>query len=395
MMGDVIKDSDYFEFQIDKLQQSGCLISKQNELFISKIRLFYKNNNLDTISKYIFHSDSKKCKYYLINGLLNNNNLDFYLTNIVYCATANDFNIDHLFSFIDEYLKIKKTKHQYLFIEQSVTKTMFKILKKYYNDKRIFDLLLTFNEMDTAEIIDSIKMVGLLEKKVMAHFNNIYGRKLKDSELQKEMQFFLPKKPKCLLDFHESLDFSLRKLNEKDFPLNQREDILILDKKELIKDESYIIVPNTHYDLIDLGNKLKFCIGNGTYSNGVKNGQYSIVAIYDQKTREPICGVQFTRYKVSQAKGFGNSEISLPIKNALEELLIKKPELPGDFIPFKNHSFLYGYKYDNNDLFIMFKHGAIYKYEKVAQNVYEMFLIEKGKVLNSKIKPNYNCVRVF
>lgn len=94
---------------------------------------------------------------------------------------------------------------------------------------------------------------------------------------------FLPKKPKSLKDLHDSAQRFMSKLGQTDFSLNQREDVLLYDNKKISGTDYIIRVPKTHYDLIDLGEALRFCIGNGSYSNDVRDGKCSIVGIFDKK----------------------------------------------------------------------------------------------------------------
>jgi len=79
----------------------------------------------------------------------------------------------------------------------------------------------------------------------------------------------------------------------------------------------------------------------------------------------------------------------------IENCLISKPELPTDFIKM-SHSFIYGYKYNNQDMYLMLSNGGIYLYEDVSNKTYEEFMKtdSKGSYFASVIKKNHNCLRV-
>lgn len=252
-------------------------------------------------------------------------------------------------------------------IDNKLLSKNLKLLLKHYNLKRVSGLL-------------------------WGHHTNL----LKDTVNMMESIFkehptlnFLPKKPKTILDIHDSCVRALPKINIANFDLEQREDILLLDKKKL-NDELFIRVPKTHFDLVDLGEDLNFCIGNGTYSRNVKNKKSSIVGIFNKKG--PVLGIEFTRYTIKQAHGFGNRPELKPSKellNLLHEALTEKPKLPNDFLPVER-SFIKGYRYDNDNLYLMLG-TKVYIYFNVPVDIYEDLLESesKGTYLNRYIKGSY------
>ncbi len=251
----------------------------------------------------------------------------------------------------------------------SLTVDFTKKLLKRYPEDRVVKLLL--ND-DLSLIADTAHMINEIED-------------------MREIDF-LPKKPKTIKEIHDSLSRMMLKLNIPNYSLEQREDILILDDKAL-NDNMVIRVPKTHYDLIDLGEDLNFCIGNGYYSKEVKEGRCSVVSIY--KNNKPLYGIQFNRYAISQAYGFDNEEIPQDILLLLQDALISEPLVPKDFIAISDSGWIQGFKYNNKDLYIMMNHN-IYVYFDVEKETYEELLTSdrKGTYVNQIIKPNYSYEKI-
>ncbi len=258
---------------------------------------------------------------------------------------------------------------------QQLTYKVLDLLRCRYSDSRIAKILFTPDIeclIDTADMLEVIKRHG------------------KDLD-------FLPKKPKSLQDIHNKAQRFMSKVGQTDFCLNQREDILLYDGKKLDGTDYVIRVPKTHYDLIDLGEDLSFCIGNGTYSHGVRDGEYSIVGIFDKKGA--VYGIQFSRYRILEAQGFGNLWENKPDANVLLKLrntLTEAPKMPDDFLPITDSSWIHGYRYDNKDLYLLLGDNIVYQYFGVEEEVYEELLNHevKGRFVNQVIKRNYSCERI-
>jgi hypothetical protein len=247
-------------------------------------------------------------------------------------------------------------------ISKSITQTAIKTLLRHYPEKRVVNLLLN-NELSMLN--DTIYM-------------------FKEIENMRDDFSFLPKKPKNIKIIHDTLSRMTRKLETPNFNLEQRDDVLALDKK-ILKDGMSIRVPKSHYDL---GEALNFCIGNGYYSNQVKNKKCSIVGVFDSKGAK--YGIQFTRYAIQNAYGFGNTKLPANILAELQNELTSKPEVPTDFISIDDSTFIHGYKYDK-DLYLMLKEH-IYIYYDVPKDIYEELVSseKKGRYLNQIIKGTYH-----
>jgi hypothetical protein len=246
------------------------------------------------------------------------------------------------------------------------------LLRRFMNDKRLLKLLWT---TEIEQLMDTRDMMHRIHD---AHPTLSY----------------LPKKIKSIHQMHELCVRTLPKIHQSDFDLEQRPDILQLDNK-IIKNDLVIRVPKRHFDLVDLGESLSFCIGNGTYSRKVKDKQCSIVAVFDKD--KPLYGVQFTRYRILCAEGFGNQRDFAPPKDVLQQLqqlLTKAPELPSDFLPITDSGWVHGYRYNDekNDLYLLLKE-SVYVYANVPRETYEALLEDdrKGTFVNREIKPHYEC----
>lgn len=207
----------------------------------------------------------------------------------------------------------------------------------------------------------------------------------------------LPKKPQSLIAVHDTVSRAASRIGQDDFSLNQRADIAILDDTHLM-DGLVVRVPLTHFDLVSLGEALNFCIGNGYYSREVAKGVFSIVGVFDAKGKA-VYGVQFSRYDIQQAHGFGNQSEHKPspsVIRSLSELLTKAPKMPEDFLPILDSHWIKGYKYsDGGDLYLLMGR-TVYLYSGVPCSVYEALLDSeaKGRFVNRHVKKHYPYSKV-
>jgi hypothetical protein len=248
-----------------------------------------------------------------------------------------------------------------------------KALLKHYPEPRVMKLLWAH---DGEALADTFSMMSRIAS---AHPNLQY----------------LPKKPKSITQIHDVCVRTMPKVGQQDFDLEQREDILQLDGKPVM-DDLVIRVPKRHFDLVDLGESLRFCIGNGGYSREVKSKKCSIIGVFDKKGAR--YGVQFTRYNIQQAHGFGNLREHKPtpeLLKALQELLTSKPKLPSDFLPITDSGWIQGYRYNDKDLYLLLN-NIVYIYFDVPHDVYEALLDSdrKGRFVNQHIKPDYAYERL-
>lgn len=272
---------------------------------------------------------------------------------------------------------------------KTVYKKLMTRLSKFYTPDRICVLSFNYGEhyfsdeemKDILDMMDTAKESGFDPKKIMM------------------------KQPKSLEDVHDYLEERIEEeeliANSDNFDLNQREDFLKLDNKEIqVLDQTLVVkVPRTRHDLAIFSRKSVFdnCIGKSSgYAESVRDGRSSVVGVFD-KNNKPLYCIQTSKYSFLQAKGVSNSEIPKQVLRALESVITVKPELPKDFIGV-DHSFIFGYSYNpkTESLFVMFrKNEHIYEYTGVSMDTYEDFAKTKakGQMLNAVIK-KYPCHRL-
>jgi hypothetical protein len=206
---------------------------------------------------------------------------------------------------------------------------------------------------------------------------------------------YLPKKPKSMTEIHDKCTATLPKVGQRNFPLEQREDVMQMDGRQLT-DELVIRVPKQHFDLVDLGESLGFCIGNGDYSEQVRAKKSSIVGVFDKNGAR--YGIQFSRYRILEAQGFGNSRKNKPspeLLKSLQLLLTATPEMPDDFLPIIDSRWVHGYRYNDKDLYLLLN-DIVYIYFNVDHDTYEGLLDSeaKGRFVNNHIKNNFEYERL-
>lgn len=313
--------------------------------------------DINVLSSKIFKKTTKQSRKF-VTSLFASDKPDVSILNVVRVLSYSlNLNVNLI---INNYKKVKKE-----YGSRSLTVEFVKELLRIYPEKRVVKLIMA----------DS--------------FSNLYDVVYMMKEIKKERKIdFLPSRPSSLKEIHDSLSRMTLKLKSKNYSLDQRIDVLQLDNIA-INDNMTIKVPKTHYDLIDLGEELNFCIGNGYYSREVLERRSSIVSIYNKN--KPIYGVQFGRYSIMSAYGFDDKPVPSDILLEIQNALISEPLVSKDFIAITDSSFIHGIKYTNENLYVIMSE-KIYIYYDVEQHVYEE-LIEserKGTYLNRIIKGNYN-----
>lgn len=251
--------------------------------------------------------------------------------------------------------------------------THVKVLLKHINKKRLLSLL--WNG-DLTHLEDALFMM----MNVDAKFPSLN---------------YIPNKLSSVDELHHVTMLMIPKLSYQNFDLKQRGDVLMLDGKVLPGDLT-VQVPKTHFDLVQLGASLKFCIGNGRYSMNVAEQRCSIIAVHGPKG--PLYGVQFSRYRIMDAQGLSNQDTTAPSKELLallSGLLLSAPTSPTDFLPIYDSGWVNGYRYDNKDLYLLLK-DIVYVYRDVPADIYEELLDSerKGEFVNRYIKREFKCERL-
>lgn len=336
-------------------------------------KTLFKENNVVDFCEQVFGFHSAQAQKLTDSHILKSDNtIDISLTHRIYIfSKLNNLNRDLLFQEINNYsLEVDVNDEQY------PSTDLISFLKKHYSDSRLLKLF--FHHPLLADEVNDLQQ---MLKKMKSKFSTL------------DIFNMLPDKPKSFMEIHDQCYRVIQNLTVENVALKQREDILKLEGHKIL-DNFTIKVPTNHYDLVKLGNTLNFCIGNGAYTEKINQGKTSIVALY--KDNCPVYGIEFSRYNIKQARGYGNTPLSGEILKALEDALIKTPEVPSDFIKIEHHPFIHGYKYNNNELFMLLKGNTIYAYQGVSHDIYDGLVASehKGKFFHEHIRSNFEYTKI-
>lgn len=208
------------------------------------------------------------------------------LVNIIYTIQSITGGIDpQLYSPLFELLNNNKT---YFYVDEE----NFDVLKRIfssYSPRRIVSL---FSTVDNIYVGDFIDMVDMARKIING------GAVLLDN---------LPKKPKSLSEVHDQLSLVCRKMSQENFKLQQKS---VEDLDGVVWGEYILKVPLDSHQLIEAGDILKICVGNGIYAKRAKGGEINLLLLYQA---EKLVGcLEVKGGEFSQAVGSRNSPIKLP-----------------------------------------------------------------------------------
>jgi hypothetical protein len=172
------------------------------------------------------------------------------------------------------------------------------------------------------EIIDLHQMLLLL--------NN----KLNDDNLTEEHKSFLKEsierikksKNKNLFVLHNKISSLLTKLNQVNYKLPQEKFYNKYNGIQL-SENLRISVPLMNYDLIDVGEYLNVCVGNGYYSQKIIKDQVNILYLINNKDEIVAC-LEFNREgKCIQARGKNNRYLSDYENKNIKEIIEKAKKI--------------------------------------------------------------------
>ena len=203
------------------------------------------------------------------------------------------FLVKKIFPEIDEQLLlplVKKYSHS-AFISSDLLVPLQNMLSGY-NEKRVVSLFSCYEEDDFLE--DTVEMYGRL-------FEN-------DIEINE----ILPKQPKNIRELHTIFWRELAKVKVPKRTLVQT--LPHLEKKSIGDYE--VFIPQSSHDLINIGNSLSICVGNGYYADKIMKKQCNIIALTDKNGRYKFC-VEFHKNTILQARGFANENAPAALRNQI------------------------------------------------------------------------------
>lgn len=213
------------------------------------------------------------------------------------------FLVKKIFPTIDEQLLLplmKKYQHS-AFISSDLLIPLQNMLSGY-NEKRVITVFSNYQEDDFLE--DTVEMYGRL-------FEN-------DIEINE----VLPKQPKQIRELHTIFWRELAKVKVP--KKNLKQTLPYLEGKDI--GEFKVFIPQTTHDLINIGNSLSICVGNGYYADKILKGQCNIFALTDKSGKFKYC-VEFHRKQILQARGFANENANRVLQNQILEALENKESL--------------------------------------------------------------------
>jgi hypothetical protein len=340
------------------------------------INLIAKDVNIDAdgalrrLSKLLFNSDKKNYLAWVKKNLVLDNNLINGAISLTYCLLkvgcnaqrVLNLNFDHSNEGHRYYTRGSEVK------AKSLTQTSVKRLISFYGEARILKML---DKESPAALCQYVIQLDSALKRCQA----------KEKDLS-----YVDTKLNSIGVAIASLDELAYKLELGDFDLEQKEDTLLIDNYEV--EGLKVRVPRTHYEVVRIGEKLRFCIGNGRYSREVKEG-YPLVALY--KGENPVFAFQFSPYRVTEAQGFANkAAVPSSIRQAMRDFFLITPDKTTEFLRIEDSSWVNGYRYDGKDLYLLLN-DRVYAYYDVDIGTYEELLDSrrKGAFVNRYIKGHY------
>ena len=212
------------------------------------------------------------------------------------------FTIKNIFPNINEQILeplIKKYSHS-AFINEDLLVDVKNMLMNY-NEKRVISIFSNYEEDDFLEDT-TIMYKQLFENDIL-------------------IDEILPKKPKNIRELHTLFTRECRKIKQPKSLLNQNLDFL---KNQKI-DDYKIFIPETTFDLIDIGNSLSICVGNGYYAKKVLKKQCNIIALKNNKNEFKYC-IEYDNNSIIQARGWANRSMDKTMQNKLYKIIKEKPK---------------------------------------------------------------------
>ena len=137
----------------------------------------------------------------------------------------------------------------------------------YYGDKRLLNLLQSeFSEREF--IIDAARTLDIIQKTLDGQNERIVS--------EEDVKEHLPRKPKTFKEIHDNLVILTRKIDKDDYKLAQKS-VIFLDGCKI--NDYTIVIPKTSHDLIEVGNALNICVGNGWYAERARDGSMELVLL--------------------------------------------------------------------------------------------------------------------
>lgn len=346
-------------------------ISKTNKKLIT----LFKSDDLGVVAKDIFGINSKKSRKLLIQLCKRN---FIFVTYFIYLLRKT-YKTDHnkLFQIADNFLNSFEVGPANSHMEYLNLKSM-KILKSLYSGQKIINWVNNIFEKSHEFTWLRNSLIDL--KKLSKHPELI-------EELRKLPKSFTPK---SFREFHNECSLVFAYLEIEDFDLEQPIEVLKLHGKNL--GEYRIEVPQTKHDLVDLGNRFRFCIGtHDYYGDSIKQGSHCFIALF--KRNKPVSGLFFNKERIVESYDYKNETTSMEVRDKVRELLFGSNEI----IMNPKSNFARELRYDKEKMMltIITKKGTSLVYQGVEQELVSEFenSSSHGRFYQRNIKGKYTYLK--
>lgn len=182
------------------------------------------------------------------------------------------------------------------------------MILEYYNDKRVAKLLQK-ELLERHYIADSARTLQKIKEALDSDNNRIIS--------EEEIKENLPSKPKDFKEIHDAFVLITRKIKQANYKLGQ-ESLSHINNEKI--GDLKIWIPEYNHDLIEVGNSMNICVGNGWYAERVKNKEINII-ILQKSGKNHVC-FEYTNGKIAQSKMNSNNPFKDgEVKSRLLELI--------------------------------------------------------------------------
>lgn len=110
-------------------------------------------------------------------------------------------------------------------------------------------------------------------------------------------------KIKTIANLHDMLSKLLTKLGQPNYDLKQDKKFLEYDKDEIVlnNEKFEIFIPSKNHDLIDIGESLNICVGNGYYGKNVLNQKITILSLIQEAKIKACIEIDSENGKIIQS----------------------------------------------------------------------------------------------
>lgn len=130
----------------------------------------------------------------------------------------------------------------------------------------------------------------------------------------------LPPEYNTLKKIHDYVSKEYRKLQTKDYSICDKIDAKLIERLDGTQVEDLkIIIPKTHYELIEWGNRQHHCIAS--YAKSMRDGHCLLLGI--ERNGELLYNLEIRDHKVEQFRGKNNSIPKFADGNKIEKYLLK------------------------------------------------------------------------